>query len=116
MQEVITKSLHVCVCDECLTHPSGRTTQLHEEINQLVADLDEKSRRQFVGFCASQSGHGGITHLSEITGLSHPTIRRGQRELTSVPTDENSGHIRAVGGGRKPVEKKVRTCCRHFWR
>jgi len=32
----------------------------------LVAFLDEKHRRQFVGMLASQLGYGGIQYLSKI--------------------------------------------------
>src|SRR5262249_42040948 len=71
----------------------------------LVATLDEKSRRLVVGLLAKQHGWGGIARLARITGLSRDTVRRGQRELAH-PDQRVAGRIRRPGGGRQPVEKK----------
>jgi len=49
----------------------------HQAINRVVAGLDEKNRRRFVGVLALQWGRGGIARLIEITGLSRNTICRG---------------------------------------
>ena len=82
---------------------------LHTSINRLVAEFDEKHRRQFVGLLASQFGHGGIQHLAQMTGLNRQTISRGKQEIE--PANEAlEGRIRAPGGGRDKVEKKSRTC------
>jgi hypothetical protein len=43
--------------------------------------------------------------MSQITGLSVPTIRRGQQELAQDLAERPSERIRQPGGGRKPVEK-----------
>ena len=78
----------------------------HAAINQLLASLDEKARRQCAGLLALQQARGGITRIAEITGLSRNTIRRGQQEL-QAPAPDAAGRIRQPGGGRKPVEKKI---------
>jgi len=77
-------------------------------INQLVKTLNEKQRRQFVGFLAKQAGYGGIQRMAQITGLHRDTISRGQRELEEAQDED--GRIRRQGGGRHLIEKKRRIC------
>jgi len=103
------RTVHICRCPECLEQPTGEAAQFHASINCLVARLDEKHRRQFVGLLASQLGRGGIASLTEVTGLNRKTISRGRRELEPANVD-GDGQIRAPGGGRQPWEKKSRGC------
>lgn len=65
-------------------------------------NLDEKQLRLFLGATAKSLGHGGIKLISQISGVSVPTIRRGIRELEAgyAPDDER---IRRKGAGRRPV-------------
>ena len=100
--------IHDCTCPECRAHPRGKTARLHGRINRLVASLDEKHRRQFVGLWASQLGHGGIQLMARVTGLARNTIARGQRELNEV--DLAPGRVRGRGGGRPRLEKKDPSC------
>jgi hypothetical protein len=104
------KPLHVCPCDACRQDSRGTTAELHRAINHVVAALDEKSRRRFVGLWASQLGHGGIQNMVLVTGLDRATIRRGCRELAKLD-DIPDTRIRAPGGGRKLTEKKRRNSC-----
>ena len=76
--------VHSCPCSRCRSQPDGPTAKQHRALNDLVATLDEKSRRLVVGLLAKQHGRGGITRLARITGLSRDTIRRGQRELSAA--------------------------------
>jgi hypothetical protein len=71
----------------------------------VVALLDERRRRLFVGLLASQWGHGGVVLLARITGLSRTTIRRGQLEIDNA-TPDLAARVRRAGGGRKRLEKK----------
>ena len=98
--------VHCCSCSRCRSQPDGPTAKQHRALNDLVATLDEKSRRLVVGLLAKQHGRGGITRLARITGLSRGTIRRGQRELAH-PDQRAAGRIRRPGGGRQRVEKKM---------
>jgi len=71
-----------------------------------MVELDERSRRLFAGLLAKQIGLGGLQRVSEITGLSRVTIRRGVRECEKTePSDFD--RIRRAGGGRKLTEKKL---------
>lgn len=104
-----SRPVHKCRCSDCVEQPSGEIALFHASINRLVAVLDEKHRRQFVGLLASQFGHGGIQHIAKITGLHRETISRGKREIEQVDA-ALAGRIRAAGGGRHKVEKKNRAC------
>ncbi len=103
MTEIHPKTPHLCQCTKCVEYPTGPTAELHRQINQLVVLLNEKHRRQFVGLLARQLGHGGVTRMAQVTGLSRNTISRGQREIAS---NDFSERIRAKGGGRPLTEKK----------
>ena len=104
------RPIHVCPCDACRQEPTGSAAELHRAINHIVAALDEKSRRRFVGLWASQVGHGGIQNMVLVTGLHRATIRRGCREIAKMD-DVSDTRIRASGGGRKLTEKKRRKSC-----
>ncbi len=102
-----SRSPHICQCPRCIAQPGSITGQLHQQINQLAALLNEKERRQLVGLLAWQQGRGGISKMAEVTGLDRNTIKRGQRELTA---NDFSGRVRRQGGGRSLTEKKSPTC------
>jgi hypothetical protein len=77
-------------------------------MNLLVSRLDEQQRRWYVALESKRIGHGGDRLLSLITGMNVRTIRRGRQELERSLKDVPEGRIRQPGGGRLPVEKKVR--------
>jgi hypothetical protein len=101
---------HKCRCTDCRRHPDSVAAKEHRSINRLVAGLNEKSRRRFVGLLALQRGRGGVEHLSQITGLSRPTIRRGRTEVQRVERPTESDRVRKAGGGQPPVEKNIPAC------
>jgi len=71
----------------------------------VLSGLDEKQARRVLGLLADNEGHGGIAHLSRMTGVSRTTILKGKRELVGIdPVPE--GRVRRPGGGRKALEKK----------
>jgi hypothetical protein len=94
-----------CRCTICENHPDGEVAADHAAINRVMGMLDERQRRLFAGLLAMRRGHGGISRLSEITGLSRTTIRRGMDALRHG-IDLPARRSRQAGGGRKPVEKK----------
>jgi hypothetical protein len=67
---------------------------------QLVPTFNERSLRLFAAAEANALGYGGVSRLSRITGLSRPTIEKGQRELRG-PCVLSKERIRREGGGRK---------------
>lgn len=100
------KLIHRCSCENCQRHPYNTTAQQHQAINRVLATLDEKRRRRFVGLLAHPYRRGSIQALHEITGLSRTTIRRGQAEIRR--TDRING-VRRTGGGRIAIEKNIPT-------
>jgi hypothetical protein len=109
MAEQKQKAIHACTCLECEQHPTGETANLHASINRVLASLDEKRRRHFVGLLAAQHGYGGVLNLARVTGLSRTTILRGRREIEQVEPD-SSGRVREAGGGGQFLEKNIRNC------
>lgn len=107
MTEKRRQSPHICQCAKCVGFPTAATAQLHQQINQLAAMLNEKDRRQFVGLLARQLGRGGVTLMAEVTGLNRNTIKRGQREIAS---SDFTDRVRIKGGGRPLTEKKGPDC------
>lgn len=62
--------------------------------------LDERSRRMLVAAESQSMGRGGISTVSQATGVSRQVIRQGIQELKQ-PTVLPQGRIRRTGGGRK---------------
>jgi hypothetical protein len=103
-------SVHKCQCVTCHHHPTSAAAKAHRAINRVLAALDEKNRRRFVGLLALQWGRGGLERLHEMTGLSRPTIRRGCREIQRAEPRSERGRVRKAGGGRRAVEKNTPRC------
>ena len=73
---------------------------------RVLSILNEQQARLFVAQRALDLGRGGISQVSQLTGMSRPAIYRGIAELrgkrASKPSTE-PGRIRQAGGGRKPL-------------
>src|SRR3954471_7694265 len=80
---------------------------INAKYTSLEPVLDERARRLWAAVEARAIGRGGITRVSEATGLSRVTIRVGLKELdpASTPTGREpaTGRLRRPGGGRKPL-------------
>ncbi len=100
--------VHGCRCQECRLGSNPDLAEYHRSINRVMVELDERSRRLFVGVLARQLGRGGIERVVEITGLSRMTVRRGLCEC-EVAQGTGADRIRRSGGGRERVEKKALT-------
>lgn len=98
-------SVHQCECAKCLDLEDHPDKQIHYQMNLLLSRLDEQQRRWYVAVEARRLGRGGIKLMSEITGLSVPTIRRGQAEMDEELATRPTEQVRLPGGGRKPAEK-----------
>ncbi|MEL6320889.1 MAG: transposase [Cyanobacteria bacterium J06626_14] len=71
-----------------------------------MSRLNEQQRRWLAAMEANRVGRGGTEKLRTITGLDINTIRRGRQELAGGLMEVPVGRIRAIGGGRKRLEKK----------
>jgi transposase len=80
---------------------------IQAKYNSLRPVLDERARRLWAAAEARAIGRGGITQVSEATGLSRMTIRAGLRQLDlpGRPTEPGAAdeRLRRPGGGRKPL-------------
>lgn len=103
-------SLHQCQCQLCNQGEAHPEQEWHEQINLFMTRLDEQQRRWYAALEAKHCGHGGMTLISQITGLHLNTIRRGRRELSENLADRPIDRVRVAGGGRKPLEKKAPNC------
>ncbi len=101
------RRLHACTCATCQQQPYSGEARHHKAINRVLATLDERNRRRFAGLLALQRGHGSILPLSQITGLSRHTIRRGKAEIEHQ-RPKATWPLRRPGGGRPRVEKNSR--------
>jgi transposase len=90
------------------------STQVVETIRhkyQLISPyLNEKSRRVWGAIEAQSLGYGGISAVSQASGLNRNTIKAGFRDLKEQEKPEESScphsRIRETGGGRKRLEEK----------
>lgn len=77
------------------------TIAIRARFETLAPFLNERARRLFAASEARAAGRGGVTAVSEATGVARSTIGRGLAELRSVKTPP-SRRIRRPGGGRRP--------------
>jgi transposase len=74
-------------------------------VETMLPQLDERQRRLFLAIEAKSWGHGGITQVSKISGVSRVTITQGIKEIENPRTAErNVGCSRKKGGGRKSID------------
>jgi hypothetical protein len=80
---------------------------LRAKFNALESVMDERTRRLWAATEARAIGHGGITRVSDATGISHVTIRAGLEQLKRPPCPDDplvtATRVRHSGGGRKPL-------------
>lgn len=97
-----------CQCARCQAGEEHPDRVLHEQMNLLLSRLDEAQRRWYAAVEANRLGRGGARLVAQITGLDEKTIRRGQEEVAGSLADVPIKRQRRPGGGRPPVEKKIR--------
>jgi hypothetical protein len=99
-------NVHQCECEICQRPEDHPDKVHHHRMNLFFSRLDEQAKRWYTALEAERLGHGGQKLVSQITGLSIPTIQRGRSELDRELADRPQGRERLHGGGRKRVEKK----------
>ena len=79
------------------------TTSAERTWMRVLGTLNEYQARLFVAEKALQLGRGGISHLSQLTGMSRVTITQGLSELRTGRKLRTAadGRVRQAGGGRK---------------
>ena len=86
---------------------NGIASALRKKLSGILPLLNERQRRLLVGSEASAIGYGGVKILSDITGISCKTIRRGIAELKQGNRKiQQLKTVRIKGGGRKKVTEQ----------
>jgi hypothetical protein len=72
---------------------------------RVLGTLNEDQARLYVADRALGHGRGGISRLSQLTGMSRTTIAKAVSELDGRGklAEAGEGRIREKGGGRKKV-------------
>ncbi len=86
--------------------------QIRSKYDAFSPYLNEQTRRVWAVIEAHSLGHGGISAVSTVTGLSRNTIASGQKTLAAGTVI--AGVIRKPGGGRKRVEDQDDTLLEHL--
>jgi hypothetical protein len=82
---------------------------LERKFEALGRVLDERARRLVAAAEAQAMGFGGVTAVSQASGLSRGTVMRGMAELKTAPKLVRGQPIRRKGGGRKRTSEKDTT-------
>lgn len=78
------------------------TPALITQVYALAAPLlHERFRRLFAAMLAKSYGLGGVTVVSQATGMARSTLGRGLTELELLGDEDPGDHIRRSGSGRK---------------
>lgn len=85
--------------------PDNLMNELKAAIIIFYSLLDEKQKRLYAGLESIKIGRKGDAIISGLLGLNIKTVSRGRHELLSDTPLVDA--IRATGGGRKRVEKKL---------
>jgi hypothetical protein len=84
------------------THPElsyMNSDALTEKFSAILPLLDERQKRLYLASEARAIGHGGVTLVSEVSGMARSAIHGGLKELAEG--HPSAYRVRRQGGGRK---------------
>ena len=87
---------------------SSAIEQIESKYRSLASLLDERARRHWAATEARAYGWGGVSAVSDATGMALNTIRKGLAELAAQgdsPDTEVTARLRKPGGGRKRLSE-----------
>ena len=71
---------------------------IEKAMQDYFETLSEKDRRRYAGVEALKLGHGGIAYIAKLFGISRTTVRKGQKEIGTIPAAEKANkRIRKKG-------------------
>ena len=79
---------------------------IDKKIEKVLPFLNEKQQRIYLASEAEYLGFGGVTAISEASGISRPTIILGKKEINEEIIKLPHDRIRKKGGGRKKLFEK----------
>lgn len=77
-----------------------------QRYKKILSLLSEKDQRIVLGSDAEVLGYGGVSLVSELSGVSRPTIHSGKKEVNGKIKGVLTSGIRKEGGGRKKATVK----------
>lgn len=80
---------------------------ISNRFERLAPYFNEKLRRLWAASECRELGHGGITIVSQATGITRKTIYKALTELNNPAPEGPSSRIRKAGGGRKKIAEKT---------
>ncbi len=87
---------------------AGGAEGIQRRYEDLSPVLNEQGLRRFAATEARAYGYGGVSVVSQITGIARSTIGRGMKEIEeNVPVE--AGRVRKPGGGRKAKQAEDST-------
>ncbi len=98
-----------CHCPHCQRDAYHPDQDLHQQMNLFISRLDEQQRRWYAALESKRIGHGGDRLVSQITGISEKTIRRGRRELATALSGRPINRVRRRRKGDSPDPNKNTT-------
>ena len=84
----------------------GMKMSIDKKIEKVLPFLNEKQQRIYLASEAEYLGFGGVTAISEASGISRPTIILGKKEINEKVIEVSQDRIRKKGGGRKKIFEK----------
>lgn len=75
----------------------GYSAAVERRMVKLYESLSEKDRRRYAAVEAVKLGHGGVRYIAELFECDPHTIRHGEQDIESLPTDEAVGRVRKKG-------------------
>ncbi|MCF6333119.1 MAG: ISAzo13 family transposase, partial [Draconibacterium sp.] len=81
-----------------------KTTKIKTKYATIKKEANERFLRIWAATEALSLGHGGVSAVSEATGIARSRIARGKKEILLGGTLEEN-RIRKRGAGRKPLEQ-----------
>ncbi len=97
--------VHRCQCAHCQQKADHPYKGEHRLVNLFLNHLNREQRRWYVALESKRIGRGGISLMSQITGISDPTIRRGLKELDDSLESASINRVRLFSG-RPRIEEK----------
>ena len=92
-----------CACPLCAVDEESQAS--HGRWIEMMSIFNERQARLYAAEKALALGHGGITLVAQVVGLSERTIRRGIRELQGGSLGGMPESARRPGGGRKCIQE-----------
>jgi len=83
----------------------NKEMELKSKYKSILPLLNEKQRRIFLSIEALHFGYGGVTKVSQLSGVSRVAITKGKKELNETK-QEPINYFRKKGGGRKKTVDK----------